>query len=347
MDSPRSSATYSEQPRSLSAVRDDDGSAWESREPKPTAFQIWRMPVLLFLLTAVSVVFFGGGGFMWLAEGVSGAATPLALVPQILARGVPVAVTLLAILVCHEFGHYFAARAHRVEASPPYFIPFPSLLGTMGAVIRMRGNIPTRSALVDIGASGPIAGFVVAVPLLLYGLSLSHVEATGASPPLIPLASPLGLLMSMFQEPAQPQGLLMEGSSLIYLLAKKLVVGTIPEGSDVMLHPIAMAAWFGLLVTAINLIPIGQLDGGHVLYAVLGERARTVGRVMVGGLVVLGFFASFTWLMWAFLGWKIVGTRHPPVSDPYEPLGPGRRAIAWCSLAMFVVTFVPVPMQQL
>jgi membrane-associated protease RseP (regulator of RpoE activity) len=262
-----------------------------------------------------------------------------------LRRGVPFAATLLGILLSHEFGHFFAARHHRVEASPPYLIPFPSLLGTLGAVIRLRGRIPHRRALVDIGASGPLAGFVVALPLLLWGLSLSTV-AEVVPPPEVPAQSLWGLWIEWrhrFQRPFH--GVLLEGPSLLYLAAKTLVLGPIPAGHDVQLHPMAMGAWFGLFVTALNLLPIGQLDGGHVAFALLGRRARTLGRGAIALLVALGLVGSYMWLLWAFLGWKVILTTHPPVVDVDQPLDRPRRCIAWAAGLVLLLTFTPVPVQ--
>jgi membrane-associated protease RseP (regulator of RpoE activity) len=214
----------------------------------------------------------------------------------------------------------------------------------------MRGTMPTRRALVDIGASGPIAGFMVALPLLVLGMALSHVEPSLVRVQALPPQTPLNWLLRWWNgqtvfEPAA-LGVLQEGSSLLYVLVRRLVLGDIPDGSDVQLHPVAFAAWFGLFVTALNLLPIGQLDGGHVLFAVLGPRARVVGRVVLAVLVVLGLTMWLGWLLWAFLGWKVVRTTHPPVEQPEVPLGPARTVVAWASLALFFLTFIPVPLAQ-
>ncbi len=196
----------------------------------------WKWNLALFVVTVASV-------------GVTGGAT--------------FATALLAILLTHEFGHYFAARWHGVPASLPYFIPLPLLspFGTMGAVISMPERIRSRNALLDIGASGPLAGLAVALPVLVFGL----------------LESPI--------RPISGEGL-QEGQSLLYLLIKRVVLGPIPAGHDVFLTPLAFAGWSGLFVTALNLIPIGQLDGGHVLYALLGPRANRVARALHWGLLI-------------------------------------------------------------
>lgn len=312
------------------------------------AWRRWRMPALLLGLTSFSTLmvgasWWGGSQYGWL-DLPALLASP-SLLAEHLWRGVPFSGTLLGILLAHEFGHFFAARHHRVEASPPYLIPFPSLLGTLGAVIRMKGRIPNRRALVDIGASGPIAGFVVALPLLLWGLSLSAVAET-MPPPDVPAQSLIGIWIEWqhrFQSPFH--GVLLEGPSLVYVASKYLIFGAIPAGYEVHLHPVAMAAWFGLFVTALNLLPIGQLDGGHVTFAVLGPAARTIGRCAIVVLVGLGILGSYMWLLWALLGWKVIRTTHPPVVDPDDPLDRPRRWIGWASLVLLLLTFTPVPVQ--
>jgi len=269
------------------------------------------------------------------------------------AGGLAFAATLMAILVCHEMGHYIAARVHGVDASLPFFIPLPPgvSLGTLGAVIRMRRPIDDRNKLIDVGAAGPIAGLVVAIPLLILGLSLSHVSQSD-----------------------QPG--IMEGNSLAYIALKYLVKGMYlpaPDGTDVNLHPMAFAAWVGLLITMINLLPIGQLDGGHVARAYLGDRherlsaqlhkallgmaaavavwltldARHVGRDW-GGAVLHGVMGALPWLIWSLtlLGMRALsgGMYHPPVGG--APLTQGRRRLAWGVAVIFVLIFTPVPMRE-
>jgi membrane-associated protease RseP (regulator of RpoE activity) len=258
-------------------------------------------------------------------------------------RGWVFAVPLLAILVTHELGHYLFAIRHRVPASVPYFIPFPfGPLGTLGAVIAMRGRIKTRDALLDIGASGPIAGLLVAIPVLAYGLKLSTVE------------------------PIPPHGL-DEGQSLFYLLMKRIVLGPIPPGYDVFLHPTAFAGWAGLFMTMLNLMPIGQLDGGHVAYAVLGPKQDRYSKVLRFSLpvvflivgvkavvtralahapakdVALGMLEGANWLVWFVLLTALMWgprARHPPTDN--DTLSTGRKVVAWAMLAMFVLLFMPV-----
>jgi membrane-associated protease RseP (regulator of RpoE activity) len=260
--------------------------------------------------------------------------------------GLPFAASLVAILFTHEMGHYVLARRYGVQTTLPYFIPVPFGAGTLGAVIRMRSAIPSRRAVLDIGAAGPLAGLAVAVPLLLVGLSLSEVKAISATPAAAALDSPWSLLQALlagrpfFDDTPSVQFF---GDSLLTWAAQRLVLGELKPGYDVVLHPVAFAAWLGLLVTALNLVPLGQLDGGHVLYALFGRRgALVVARIVSTGLLLAGLFLSWNWLVWWFLSRYVVGLGHPPALVE-EPLGGGRRAVAWASLALFVATFVPVP----
>ena len=257
-----------------------------------------------------------------------------------LGQGWRFAVPLLAILVTHEFGHFLLARRHRVPASLPMFVPFPNLLGTMGAVISMR-PIGSRNALVDIGAAGPLAGLVLAIPITAVGLALSPIE------------------------PLTPGGLL-EGDALLYLLLKRVVCGAIPHGYDVQLHPFAFAGWTGLFMTMLNLLPVGQLDGGHITYALFGRRADRWSRWFIVGLLgyalaLAGYIASTTppgqltlerfepaliWGPWALVTrvvLRLSGDEHPPAGD--DPLTPARKAIALLCLALFALLFMPLPMR--
>ncbi len=260
------------------------------------------------------------------------------------------AATLMGILVCHEAGHYVVGRMRGVDASLPYFIPLPPQIsfGTMGAVIRMKSPITDRNALFDVGAAGPIAGLVVAIPLLVIGL---HVSDIG---------------------PVRPNNVI-EGNSILYALLKYIVFGRwLPgDGLDVNLHPMAFAAWVGLLVTAINLMPIGQLDGGHVARAVLGDRHEKLSQrlnialpavgIAVGSIMLvsalgdgedllgaLGYasYGTIPWCMWALLlGFmrRQAGEYHPPVGD--APLDAKRRLQAIVMLVIFVLIVTPVPMR--
>ncbi len=245
------------------------------------------------------------------------------------------AVPLLAILLTHEFGHYFAARAHHVPASLPYFIPLPfvGLFGTMGAVISMPERIRSRNALLDIGAAGPLAGMAVAIPVLVIGLSQSPVHEVSGH----------GLL---------------EGQCLLYSLLKHVVLGPIPAGHDVFLTNTALAGWVGLLITMLNLIPIGQLDGGHIAYALFGERHNRIGSFLhVGLLGAFGYNVAMygstvpgmVWVVWFGLLWLLKalsgGVWHPPTDHGVE-LSPGRRIVAMACLVLFVLLFMPTPMRE-
>ena len=239
--------------------------------------------------------------------------------PASLVNGLPFAGTLLAILVTHELGHFILSRIHRVPASLPLFIPGPPhFIGTFGAIIRMRGPILSRKALFDIGVAGPIAGFVVAVAALVIGLRLSQV---------VHMDNTYGLHL---------------GEPLLLQFISWLVIGPLPEGADIVLHPVGFAAWFGLFVTSLNLIPIGQLDGGHVAYALWGPRQRTIALAMLPILLVLGFVGWPGWFLWAGMA-GILGLAHPPVMDPEAALGRTRIWVGWAALAIFILTFAPIP----
>ena len=314
---------------------------------RPSPLKRWGPPATLFAATLVTTSFCGA---FW-------AGSPLLVtdVPELLRHhelgavlrlGFPFAATLLAILLSHELGHFFTAKYHRVETSPPYFIPMPLLVGTMGAIIRLRGRIPNRRALVDVGASGPLAGFLVGLPLFAWGVQHSPVEVMPPSPLSVPTGSLIGVVAQALAGGTSSGGtVILEGHSLLYQALIFAFHGQLAPGMDLVPHPVAMAAWFGMFVTALNLLPVGQLDGGHVLYAVLGPRARTVGRVVVWTLVALGVVGWLGWLVWAVLAGRLVGTRHPPVEDPTVELGRARRWIAYAALALFVLTFAPVPLQ--
>lgn len=270
------------------------------------------LAALMFLATVASVVFAG----MTFVEPPPGQTLPSPL------AGLPFAVSLLSILLVHELGHYFVARAYGVPVSLPYFIPMPlGLFGTMGAFIRMKAPPTNRRVLLSIGVAGPLAGLVLAVPILIVGLLLSEV-------------TPL--------PPGQP--LLMEGNSLLYLALKFLIFGRILPGGgmDVMLHPVALAGWVGLMVTALNLIPAGQLDGGHVVYALLGEKARWLTWVIIGVMLVLGFFWN-GWFLWAGLIF-LFGQRPAAPLDNITTLDWPRKVLAVLVIAVFILIFTPVPM---
>jgi membrane-associated protease RseP (regulator of RpoE activity) len=300
-----------------------------------------RIPVLnvaLFLATVATTLLAGAGQ--------TALRDPQGLGSLVLA-GLPFASALIGILLCHEMGHYLMARAYRVDSSLPFFIPMPmGQVGTFGAVIRIRSQIPSRTAVLDIGSAGPFAGFVVALPLLAWGIAHSEVRPIGDAW----AATPVGmgafgwvkarLLTGSWPEAAGGQFF---GDSLVTWGMQRLILGKLPPGHDVFLHPVAFAAWFGLFVTTLNLFPIGQLDGGHVTYALLGHRrARALSRLVSWALLACGLFVSWTWLPWWAVTRFVVRFGHPPALLE-EPLSAGRRALAVLTPVVFAATFIPVP----
>jgi membrane-associated protease RseP (regulator of RpoE activity) len=265
----------------------------------PVRFQhTWWKHILLLALTAASTNYTFGP---WYAVGV------------------------LAILGAHEMGHYLACRYYRLDATLPYFIPMPlTPFGTLGAVIRIREPFPNRQALFDIGIAGPIAGFVVLIPILFLGMYWSHVIE------VVPVSIQLG-------------------RPLLYQLARWMTFGSIPDTHFVSLHPLVTAAWLGMLATALNLLPFGQLDGGHISYAALGRRATPLSLVTVAAAVTMCFF-SINWLLMTALMVAMLfltGPRHPPVMNEYQQLGTGRLALAVFAIVMFVLCFTPFPIRIL
>jgi membrane-associated protease RseP (regulator of RpoE activity) len=300
-----------------------------------------RLPwwnIALFLATVATTVLSGAAFAGWSGGGVDG----------LVLAGLSYSAAILAILFAHEMGHYLLARAWRVDSTFPFFLPIyiPGSLnfGTLGALIRLRSAIPSRDAVLDIGAAGPISGALVAIPLYAWGLAHSRVHALAERAPA-GSDSLWGMLQGWMQgEPlAGGNGSLVFGDSLVTAGVQWLVLGTLPPGHDVIVHPVALAAWLGLFVTTLNLLPLGQLDGGHVTYAWLGERrALLLSRLVSAGLLVAGIFVSFNWLVWWVLTRAVIGLRHPPAVHD-APIGPGRRAVAILSLVLFLGTFVPVP----
>lgn len=286
-------------------------------EEEPSFFSKWALPIVLFLLTVFTTLW--AGAYQAYHGPVRGPLNFLLSSPETLWRGIPFAGALLFILTTHELGHYLLSKIHRVPASLPLFIPGPPhFIGTFGAIIRMRGPILSRRALFDIGVAGPLAGFVVAVVALIVGLNLSTVvDRTGT----------FGLQL---------------GEPLLLQFMAWVIIGPLPPEADVVLHPIGFAAWFGLFVTSLNLLPIGQLDGGHVAYALWGRRQRTMAMVFLPILLVLGFIGWPGWFLWAFMA-GLWGLGHPPVIDPHVPLGRNRTIVGWIAFVVFVVTFAPVP----
>lgn len=315
--------------------------------PKPSNRSV---NLILFILTVLSVIF--AGTFQgYVGPEPTNMRQLLSGLLLSLPNGMAFAASLLAILLAHEFGHYLAGRYHKTHVTLPYFIPFPlSPFGTMGAFIQLKEPPRNKRILLDIGIAGPIAGLVVAIPILLLGLSLSRLDTIQVS---------------------AGQSLTLEGNSLLYLLAKYLVFGQLlPQpssygdvspliywvryfftsqpmplgGTDVMIHPVAWAGWAGLLVTALNLIPAGQLDGGHVMYVLLGKRARALWPVILGALFLLGFVWSGWWL-WALLIF-FLGRLYAEPLDQITRLDPPRIAVAVIGIILFFLVFTPVPLVQ-
>jgi membrane-associated protease RseP (regulator of RpoE activity) len=287
----------------------------------------WRY-IILFGLTVMTTTLAGAGHYASYLLGFTDAELPLSYW-ELAVRGLWYSVSILAILGAHEFGHYYACRYYGVDASLPYFLPMPiPLTGTLGAFIRIRQPIPGKRELFDIGIAGPIAGFVVAVPVLIVGMFLSRVV----------------------EIPQDFEGAVFElGEPLLFKAAARLTFGSLADGYTVNMHPMAFAAWFGLLATALNLFPIGQLDGGHISYAVLGRRSTwvTVGTVLC--LVGLTFMSS-SWIVWTVLTVSMLiafGPRHPRTADEHVPLDQIRMALAIAALVMFAICFSPAPIEPL
>jgi membrane-associated protease RseP (regulator of RpoE activity) len=266
--------------------------------------------LLLFLITIFTTLY---AGSLWQSEGfVDGLAH--------LHRGIPFSFSLLFILGAHELGHFFVAKRMGIDATLPYFIPGPHLIGTFGAVIRIKSPIPNRRALVLMGAAGPFCGLAVAVPIALIGLRLSH-----------PVTA------------EELEGGFVLGSSLLFSLLEKVSSSGLPGNQVIFLHPMAFAAWLGMFVTGLNLLPIGQLDGGHIAYAILGRAHMRVGLVFLGVLVAVG--VAFRFFAYAFFGLLIllVGFRHPPPLDDVTPISFLHKAVAVAAMVSLVLTFVLQP----
>jgi membrane-associated protease RseP (regulator of RpoE activity) len=315
----------SSQPPSLPSQPGEPVIAWHAVEPPAPRERYW-LHLLLFAATVLTTTAVGGSH--WLAfQSDFGNRVVRAGMGTLAVQGLWYSLTLLAILGAHELGHYLACRYYRISATLPFFLPIPfPLTGTAGAFIRIRQPITTKPALFDVGVAGPFAGFLVAIPALLIGLTLSNVA------PLPPSFSGAEL-----------------GEPLIFKAASWLVWGTIPDNLSLNLHPMAFAAWFGLLATALNLFPIGQFDGGHIAYAAFGRRSLyvTIGTVAVA----LGLcFYSSSWIVWTGLAialLTIFGWRHPPTWDDHVPLDRTRLLLAFVALVVFVICFTPAPIEPL
>lgn len=268
------------------------------------------LQIVLFLLTLVTTTVAGA-----LQNGVDPLADPWGIL-----SGLPFAATLIMILLVHEMGHYFMSRHHGVKVTPPYFLPAPSFIGTFGAFIKMQSSPSDRRSLFDVGASGPLAGLVVAVPAVIVGLHFSTVSPPGSATGGITL-----------------------GSSLLLSLLTWLTLGLLPDEANIIMHPVGFAGWIGLFVTSINLLPIGQLDGGHVAYALFGRKQIWVSRAAVISILALGLMRWWDgWLIWGIL-LLLLGLGHPPPLEQGMPLDMKRKRLGWAVLIVLVMTFTPVP----
>jgi membrane-associated protease RseP (regulator of RpoE activity) len=296
-------------------------SAVEEYPPFPTPWaesaarpRVMRVPVLHLALLAITFITTS------MAGAYEAGVDPLADFSSISA-GFPFSITLLSILLVHEMGHYTMSRVHGVKATLPYFIPgLPFMIGTFGAFIRMKSPPRSRRALFDVGAAGPWAGFLLSIPAVYIGLRLSEVRPLGPS-----------------------EGGLVLGDSILFSLLSRLALGVTGNEVTILLHPIALAGWFGLFVTFLNLLPVGQLDGGHVAYSMFGPRHRWVSRVFLLVILFLGTQGWSGWFFWAVLI-TILGLDHPPTMDWWTPLDGRRRLAAWLTVALFVLTFMPEPL---
>ena len=289
----------------------------EARESFP-----W-LNIVLFALTCLSTLLVGTILMLPFTNRVEDSATSLFRdifhTPSILLTGLPFSLAIMGILFAHEMGHYLTCRYYGISATLPYFIPAPTLVGTMGAFIKIRSPIHHRPALLEVGIAGPIAGFLLAIPTLFIGLDRSSFIK------IDPAEAGFGL-----------------GEPLIFKIAQLLLGMTPPEGMDINLHPIGIAAWFGFLATALNLLPVGQLDGGHISYALFGRRHRNISQGFLFFLIPLGIFYWQGWLLWATV-LLFLGLRHPVTVDDSVPLGRRHIWLGWFALVMFILCFTPMP----
>ena len=276
----------------------------------------WALHWLLFFATLVTTT--------W--AGASHAGVNLLRQPERFAVGLPYSLALLLILGSHELGHYFTAKAHGIRVTPPYFIPVPFALGTFGAFIKINSLTPDRRALFDVAVAGPLTGLVFAIPALLIGLRFSEVIPGNGG-------SGLGQV-----------GVDVGSSILLTFLANLSLGASVLEGNHLLLHPLAFAGWLGLIVTALNLLPIGQLDGGHISHALFGSRAaRAISMVAMVSLFLLALFVWPGLMFWAFIVFFIAGMRDAPAANDLTPVGPPRMALGYFTFLVLLLIIVPVP----
>lgn len=304
-------------------------TSWEQVRP---AFslkkKIW-LNVLLFVLTAFSTFYVGislsfnyKNAEIFVQNSEFSPDLSVVFSPEVIGLSIIYAAVLLGILLGHELGHFLTCRYYRINATLPYFIPFPNLIGTMGAFIKIKSPIKKKHQLFDIGIAGPLTGFILSMPALVYGLPLSKVVPSIAA----------------------KEGSIMLGEPLLLKLIEGMIFKNIPPNSDIFLHPVAFAGWVGLLVTALNLFPMGQLDGGHVSYALLGSKSRNLARIFLVIFFALGIFFWVGWFLWAFLI-LFLGMKHPQIEDETESLSQGRKIIAYVIVLIFILSFIPDPIK--
>jgi membrane-associated protease RseP (regulator of RpoE activity) len=273
----------------------------------------YKIHIILFILTFASTFVTGGlkkddTGNLILSIG----------------EGISYSMPVILILLGHEMGHYLMSRRYGIRATLPFFLPFPfSPFGTLGAVIRMESTIPSRKALFDVGAAGPLTSFVLSIPAILIGLRFSHIIPVSQ---LEPEANRLG-------------------APLIFSLVQRLVMGEVPEGFDVILHPLGFAGWAGLFVTALNLLPVGQLDGGHVAYALFGRRSRLIFLIAIALMAFITIFYYPGWILLLIL-FVLFGLRHPAPLDDGTPLDGKRKVLGGIMLLIFLISFTPAPLPE-
>jgi len=305
-----------------------DSPAWSSAVPRPPVQRLW-LHGLLFVATFITLSLTGGLFWAGFAPSADASFTTFRFWLGAFAAGIPYGLWVIAILGAHEMGHYLTAKRYAINASPPYFLPAPieiNFIGTFGAFIRLRSPVIDRRQLMDVGAAGPWMGFGVALLMLIVGVQRSWVAAPDAfdAHMVIQLAGTN----------------LLAGDSVITWAIRHAFVGD----QSLILHPIAVAGWIGMLVTALNLLPLGQLDGGHILYALLGRHQRIAAFLAWIGLLVLGQW-FWPWWAWAALALILGGGRltHPRVLESHRPIPPSRVPLGWASVILFIVTFAPIP----
>ncbi|HEX9916696.1 MAG TPA: site-2 protease family protein [candidate division Zixibacteria bacterium] len=266
--------------------------------------------ILLFLASVVTI--FMAGAMIDKQDIVSN--------PLLIIKGASFAIPLILMLSFHEFGHYFVSRRRKIDVSLPYFIPGPTIFGTFGAVIKSKSPFKNRRDLIDVGAAGPIAGFVVAIVATIIGLGQSEIV------------------------PVLTKGVLTFGDSIIFRILSWMVLGNLPPEHKILVSPTAFAGWAGIFVTMLNLLPLGQLDGGHILYGLLGRKQHLVAWLIIPLLFAMGWFYSPLWFMWAGLA-LIMRPAHPPTLNDSLQLDLKRKIIGWIAIAIFVISFIPIPIR--